>query len=498
MSKEHDKDRLKERAEAGDVVAQEQLGISLVSGTASSTPEFVEGLEWLRKADQAGSVTATLALGHVHAQNSSLPDAPAVAFDCYARAARSGNPDAVERLADLFQFAYGAERDDGKAFSMYQQLCAYGFPQTLCQTAYMLSEGMGCDQDETQASTLILRAAAQGHELAFYLLALRYAQGLGVVQNPGLAAAWMGLAAKQGFPGAEAYRAEMAKSLTPEQILEQQQAESDLDQVFKSLRKGHERLKQEVQVDDPSYHQAFQQLAQNNWEQLGRQELSFDPEHRSVSHEHFERAGLSTQVLGWQPRVFSIEGFASDAECAYLIDAARPVMKTREESEALGKAMEIDEFDGGRAIFFPHLCTPVIRNLQRRWASVLHINDRHFEPMSVLRYRKGHGYTPHVDYFDIPRILSHSETGDSGGQRLVTALVYLISPTAGGETCYQASGLRVKGRRGTAVIHYNATADGLEDEHSLHYGEIIESGEKWLARTAVREKSLYDEPFKII
>ena len=491
-------EQLRQRAENGDLQAQEQLGVSLVSGTACKDPQFVEGLEWLRKSAAAGSVTATLALGHVHAQNSSLADAPAAAFDFYSQAARAGNPDAVERLADLFQFGYGAKRDDGKAFSMYDQLCAYGFPQTLCQTAYMLSHAMGCDADETRASTLILQAAGQGCCLAFYLLALRYAQGLGVAQNQGLAAAWMDRAARRQFPGAAARSSEMVQSLTGAETRERQQAIADLDALFESFDQGVKALRLKIPVEDPAYHGEFLRFVQSNWQQLDRADLSLDPDRRSVLHQKSKQAGLITKVLSWQPRVFSIENFASEAECAYLIDAAMPILKTRLESMALGKAMEIDEFDGGRAIFFPHLCTPVIRNIQRRWASLFHINEKHFEPMSVLRYDQGHEYSSHVDYFDIPRMHSHAETGDNGGQRLITALLYLLAPDAGGATCYDLSGLKVSGKRGAAVIHYNTTLDGLADEASVHHGQKIDAGEKWLARTAVREHSLYDQAFKVI
>ena len=489
--------QLRQQAEHGDAEAQEQLGISLVSGAACSAPEFSEGLQWLEKAAES-SVTATLALGHIHAQNSSLTDAPTVAFDCYTQAARAGNPDAVERLADLFQFAYGAEQNDGKAFSMYDQLCAYGFPQTLCQTAYMLGQGMGCDPDETRASTLILQAAAQGYALAFYLLALRYAQGLGVAQNKGLAAAWMSRAAQCQFPGAADRSIEMSQLLTSAEARECKRSTTDLDELFRALEQRVDALKLRTQIDDPAYHPAFLQLVHRNWGQLDRDDLSLDPNQRSVLLEKTEQAGLTTRVLGWSPRVFQIENFASEAECAYLIDAAMPNLKTRDQSKALGKAMEIDEFDGGRAIFFPHLCTPIIRNIQRRWASVLHINEKHFEPMSVLRYGTGHEYSSHVDYFDVPRMLGHAETGDSGGQRLVTALIYLIAPDSGGATCYEASDISANGTRGSAVIHYNTTPDGLADEASVHHGQLIDAGEKWLARTAVRENSLYDQPFKVI
>ena len=115
----------------------------------------------------------------------------------------------------------------------------------------------------------------------------------------------------------------------------------------------------------------------------------------------------------------------------------------------------------------------------------------HFEPLSVLKYSKGHEYSSHTDAFDSDRIKKHEEVGDFGGQRMTTNLIYLLPAIEGGETYYQAIDYHVSGKVGTAVIHHNAKKDYLPDERGFHIGKEIKKGEKWLLRTASRRFPLY-------
>jgi prolyl 4-hydroxylase len=397
----------------------------------------------------------------------------------------------VERVADLFQFGYGVERNDAKAFSIYQQLCAWGFPHVLCQTAYMLSRGMGCESDEVAASTLLLQAAARGDLLALHLLGLRFGAGLGVGDDPIMAVALLQQTASQEFPGAHAQHRDGLAALDPGARTQADELAQQLAVGLAKVAKARDELAARVPEHDPAHAQAMSELLDREWPGLGLQALSFDPEQRGAKPSLSETTGLDTQSRCWSPRVFTIEGFADAEERAFLLAAASPSLMSGQQAAAIGPKVEIDAFDGDCAVFSPHRCSPVIRNLQRRWASVLHVHEQHFEPMSVLRYQPGHEYSPHVDYFDGARMSEHHKIGDYGAQRIITALIYLIVPEEGGETDYPVAQTRIEANPGTAVIHYNATPDGLGDPNSLHHGRPIVAGEKWIARTAVREKNLY-------
>jgi prolyl 4-hydroxylase len=93
-----------------------------------------------------------------------------------------------------------------------------------------------------------------------------------------------------------------------------------------------------------------------------------------------------------------------------------------------------------------------------------------------LRYRKGQEYRPHFDFVRA-----------SENQRILTALVYLNDDYASGETCLMRAGLKVKARKGDAIVFRNALPDRSVDPMSEHAGMPIESGVKYLASRWSRE-----------
>jgi prolyl 4-hydroxylase len=73
-------------------------------------------------------------------------------------------------------------------------------------------------------------------------------------------------------------------------------------------------------------------------------------------------------------------------------------------------------------------------------------------------------------------------------QRLVTALVYLNEGYEGGETAFVKTGLKVKGRKGDALVFVNITADRRADPMAEHAGLPVIRGVKLLASLWMRER----------
>jgi hypothetical protein len=107
----------------------------------------------------------------------------------------------------------------------------------------------------------------------------------------------------------------------------------------------------------------------------------------------------------------------------------------------------------------------------------LFYHDRNVESMNILRYDKGQLYTPHFD------------GGSNRGSeiRFTSMLVYLSTPKKGGETSfpagYNADGsqyLKVKAKKRSMIFFYNLLEDGNLDQYSLHAGEPVQQGTKWV------------------
>jgi prolyl 4-hydroxylase len=174
----------------------------------------------------------------------------------------------------------------------------------------------------------------------------------------------------------------------------------------------------------------------------------------------------------------------SAAECDALIQAAKP---------RLSRSLTVDTHTGNETLhpdrtsqgmFFERFENDVVLRVEKRIAKLLHWPVKHGEGLQVLRYRKGSQYLPHYDYFD-PREAGTAALLLRGGQRVATLIMYLAAPEAGGATVFPDLDLQVIPKRGQAVF-FNY-AEPLPASLSLHGGEPVIAGEKWIATKWLRQ-----------
>ena len=185
------------------------------------------------------------------------------------------------------------------------------------------------------------------------------------------------------------------------------------------------------------------------------------------------------------PEVVVFANLLSASECDALIQAAKP---------RLSRSLTVDTHTGNEALhpdrtsqgmFFERFENDVVMRVEKRIAKLLHWPVKHGEGLQVLRYRKGAQYLPHYDYFDplgarTPALLAR------GGQRVATLIMYLAEPEAGGATVFPDLGLQVTPKRGQAVFF--SYAEPLPASLSLHGGEPVTAGEKWIATKWLRQR----------
>jgi prolyl 4-hydroxylase len=154
-----------------------------------------------------------------------------------------------------------------------------------------------------------------------------------------------------------------------------------------------------------------------------------------------------------------------------LIDAtARP-----------SKAYEIQRSSGIRTSYSGDLDArdPFIRELEGRFAKLLGLDPTHGETIQGQRYTAGQEFRPHTDWF-VPGSVAWSLEADRGGQRSVTAMVYLNDVAEGGETDFPLLDLAIAPRRGTLLAWNNADEDGVPNPHMVHAGNPVISGTKYV------------------
>lgn len=194
---------------------------------------------------------------------------------------------------------------------------------------------------------------------------------------------------------------------------------------------------------------------------------------------------VKVRQVAQQPELFVLSNLLSAGECETLMTAAKPrLLRSRTvDTTTGGEALNRDRTSHG--MFFLRAELEVVRRVEARVARLLRWPVKNFEGLQVLRYRQGAQYRPHYDYFGAdepatPALLMR------GGQRVATVIMYLNAPDSGGATVFPDLDLRVKPTPGSAVFFNYAQAHPAS--LSLHGGDPVTAGEKWVATLWLRER----------
>jgi prolyl 4-hydroxylase len=183
------------------------------------------------------------------------------------------------------------------------------------------------------------------------------------------------------------------------------------------------------------------------------------------------------RVLSERPHVVLFPRLFSPQECDFLVEVAEPTY----EASLVADPTVSDYRDPIRtsdgSTFHWLIEDPATHALNRRLAAVSGTAYDRGEALQILRYRPGQQYRNHLDYLPAAE-----------NQRVMTALVYLNTDYEGGETAFVKTDLRVKGRKGDAIVFRSTLADGRPDPMSEHAGLPVTRGEKYLASRWIRER----------
>jgi prolyl 4-hydroxylase len=200
------------------------------------------------------------------------------------------------------------------------------------------------------------------------------------------------------------------------------------------------------------------------------EKMKLDPQGDLLSQPQGRRLSEAPEVTLF-PHLFTT------AECDHLRQAGPGYRPSMVIDETTGRDVpdRIRTSDG--TVIHWLIEDPAIHALNRRLAAASGTSVDQGEPLQILRYRPGQQYRNHFDF--VP---------GAENQRVLSALVYLNDSFEGGETCFIRTGLKVKGRKGDALVFRNLGADRRPDPLSEHAGLPVTSGTKFLASRWIRER----------
>lgn len=190
------------------------------------------------------------------------------------------------------------------------------------------------------------------------------------------------------------------------------------------------------------------------------------------------------RVLSASPIVHAVPGFASVAECRWLISAAAPRL------DRAGVYNNPTGIDPGRtnrsaALNFAN-ADLIVEMIRQRIANQLGAPLACLEMAQVLHYDVGQEFVLHCDFLD-PQMMC--EEIARNGQRAATVLIYLNDDFEGGETRFPLLGLDHRGKTGDALVFGSLDAAARPEPRSQHAGCPPTRGEKWVFSQWVRDRA---------
>lgn len=196
-----------------------------------------------------------------------------------------------------------------------------------------------------------------------------------------------------------------------------------------------------------------------------------------------------SKIILEDPGARTIENLLTKWECDYIIQRAHLRLEPAQTSDSVDHGETGSEYRTNSAAKFWMLQQDIVLAMvDRKMSLAAEIPVDFAEDIVVLNYKLDERYFAHHDGF-LPELPEQAAEIDLRGQRIRTILVYLNDDYEAGETFFNYPDVKVKLKTGHSLVFENVNEDGDPDEHAVHEGLPVTSGQKWLASKWIRNKS---------
>ena len=161
------------------------------------------------------------------------------------------------------------------------------------------------------------------------------------------------------------------------------------------------------------------------------------------------------------PIVWIVDDFVADDERSHVAELGARNMDVAKVSRLGANATSAKRT--GSVGWVKHNETPIVRALVRRVGDLVGLPVTHAESLQVVHYGPTQEYRPHFDAWDIATPKGRQKTA-RGGNRIVTALMYLNDVDAGGATTFPELDLEVEAVPGRLCLFHNLRV-GVGERH---------------------------------
>ena len=214
-------DEIQKAADAGDVLAQCEMGDIYISGRGVPMDK-VKAAEWYQKSAEVGYAIAQFKLALKYSHGTGVKQDEVAAASWFQKAVDQGCKEAARHLADMYYTGRGPVKQDYvHALVLYERAVEIsGDSLSECAIANMYAQGLGITQDKAKAMELYQDAANAGGSNAQCTLGDMYASGTNLPKDLAKAYAWYTVATSSADPNmvkrGKKGLSDLEPSLTPE------------------------------------------------------------------------------------------------------------------------------------------------------------------------------------------------------------------------------------------------------------------------------------------
>ena len=189
-----------------------------------------------------------------------------------------------------------------------------------------------------------------------------------------------------------------------------------------------------------------------------------------------------TTPLEERAQLYVANSFLSPDECQAMCD--------RIDADSHPSPLyEKEKYEGVRTSYTCYFdgADPVVAAVDAKISALLGLNPSFGEPLQGQRYHVGQQFKEHSDFFytDQPY---WAEYEPRGGQRTWTAMIFLNRPECGGATAFRRLNLALEPHPGRLIAWNNMSLDGRPNPATVHEGQPVEAGAKYIITKWYRER----------
>lgn len=184
-----------------------------------------------------------------------------------------------------------------------------------------------------------------------------------------------------------------------------------------------------------------------------------------------------------EPEIYTIDGFITKEECKHIIKLARPKLTRAMVGAGNGGENDDGSYSKNRTgtnCWFKHDHDEIFLNVGKKIAKQVGHPLENAEQFQIVHYDVGEEFKSHVDGWEQDGSKEHFYNFKNGGNRLVTALVYLNDVEEGGGTKMMKLNYEIQAQQGKLLV-FEDCFKGTNNINKLseHCGMPVIKGEKF-------------------